>query len=106
MATIRFHVTGTKRESVPIYVRFSGGRNNSFMVRSGFQVKPTQWSNKTQTIKQRIRSDADEQFIKDLSSLKEYLNTEIRNHHTDFTKEWLERIIDKYYNKNSGNVRT
>ena len=105
MATIRFHVIGTKRKLVPVYIRMSAGREKNFMVLSGFTVNPKQWSNVTQTIKQRIRSDDDEMFIKSLLSLKEHINGEIRTHHGEYSKEWLTDVIFKYHNKRSADAK-
>jgi integrase len=114
MATIRFHVIGTKRKLVPIYVRLSAGRGTDIFVPAGensegkkfIVVDPKIWSNKTQTIKQRIRSDDDNKFIKTLSDLKEYIESEIRNHTNGFTKEWLTEVIYKYHNKKSTDAKT
>lgn len=106
MATFRFHVIGTKKQSVIIHVRFSAGRGNNFKVPSGFIVNPKQWSNTTQTIKQRIRSDADDKFIKNLSDLKEHINNELRNNRGEYSKEWLQEVIYKFHNKKSADATT
>lgn len=100
MATINFFVSGKKRDLVPIYVRVCAGRKKDFIVPSGFKVDPQTWSNTTQTIKQRIRSDDDNKFIENLAGLKKYLDNEIRNP-GEYSKEWLQSVIDKYHNKKS-----
>lgn len=106
MATFRFHVIGTKRQSVVIHVRFSAGRGNNFKVPSGFEVDPATWSNKTQTIKQRIRSDADEKFLKNLSGLREYINSERINNRGEYSEQWLREVIFKFHNKRSADAAT
>ncbi|HEY5125093.1 MAG TPA: tyrosine-type recombinase/integrase, partial [Ignavibacteria bacterium] len=106
MATTNFFVSGKKRKLVPVYVRLSAGRGIDLIVKSGFTVNPKQWSNDTQTIKQRIRTDDDDKFIKNLSGLKEHIESEIRNHTNGFTKDWLTEVIYKYHNKKSTDAKT
>jgi site-specific recombinase XerD len=105
MATFRFFVIGSKKELATIHVRFSGGRGINFKVPSGFTVNPNDWRNKTQTIKQRIRSDADDRFINNLSDLKDHITNEIRNH-GEYSKQWLEDIIYKFHNKRSADAKS
>jgi len=104
MATFNFHVTGTKRELVPVYIRFSDGCDTFFIVPSSFKVNPNFWSNKGQTL---ISSDNDDdEFLLNLSGLKIRINKEIRKHSGEYSKEWLENIITKYNNKKSVDAET
>jgi len=106
MATISFLINGTKRETVPIYVRLSAGRGVDVSVKSGLFVSPDRWSNKTETIKQRITTDADNKLIKKLTKLREFLNDKVRNHTNGFTKEWLQTVINEYNNNRGADATT
>lgn len=99
MATITFFVGGVKRKSVPVYVRLIAGRKNYFVASSGYTVDPNTWSNKTETLKQRIRTSNDNTFIKNLADLRSCLENEVRNHTGEFSKQWLKGIITRH---NSG----
>jgi len=106
MPTVNYFVSGKKRKLVPVYIRLSAGRGNDLIVPSGLKVDPHTWSNTTQTIKQRIKSDTDEKFIKNLSDLKEQIIGEIRTYYGEYSKEWLQDIIYKFHNKKSSNAKT
>lgn len=117
MAKINFVISGTKRDLVPVYVRFSDVRGIDFRVYAGekeekgkkrptVMVDPRIWSNKTQTIKQRIKTDADEKFIKMLSGLKEHILNEVRIYSGEYSKDWLKDLIYKYHNKHSADAKT
>jgi len=106
MATINYFVSGKKRKLVPVYCRLSAGREIDLIVSSGLTVDPHTWSNTTQSIKQRIRTDADEKFVKNLSGLKEHIVNEIRNYSEEYSKEWLNNVIYKYHNKRAADATT
>jgi integrase len=106
MATMNFFVSGKKRKLVPVYVRVSAGRGIDLIVKSGLTVDPHTWSNTTQTIKQRIRTDDDEKLIKKLKELRDNVESEIRNNHIDYSKEWLQTVIDKFHNKKAADAKT
>jgi len=106
MATVNYYVSGKKRESVPVYVRFLSGREKDFMVKSGLRVNPAQWSNKTQSLKQRIRTKADGAFLSKLSGLRDHLNNELRTYTGEYSKNWLETVINSYHYKGADSVTT
>jgi integrase len=106
MATVKFFVRAKIRELVPIYIRLSAGRGKDFVADTDLKVDPKTWSNKTQTIKQRIRSDADDIFIKDLSGLKEHIVNEVRSFTGQYSKDWLQGIIDGYHNIKAAGTET
>lgn len=106
MATIKFFVAAQKRRTAPIYVRLSAGRKTDLIVKSGLIVEPARWSNKTETIKQRNTTDADEKLITRIKRLKELLEDKIKNHSNGFTKEWLEAAIYEFHNKKPIDAKT
>jgi site-specific recombinase XerD len=98
MATITYFVDAKKREIAPIYVRLLAGRKVDLTVRTALFVNPDRWSNKTQTIKQRITTDEDDKLILKLKGLKSQIETEFKNCHSDYSKDWLEEIINRFHN--------
>jgi hypothetical protein len=99
MATISFFTGGKKRTLVPIYCRFSSGRGVDLKVKTGLFVNPARWSNETESIRQRVRSDNDETLIKNLKSLSAHIETEFKANHCDYTRAWLEAVIYKFHHK-------
>lgn len=106
MATTRLLIKGAKRERVPVYVRLSAGRGVDLFVKSGFTVKPDEWSNKRQGLKRQIKSDEDIKFEKQLRTLKELIETEVSRHTKEFSREWLERIITKFRTQKEPEAKT
>jgi integrase len=103
---IYYFVSAKKRENAPIYVRLSAGRKVDLIVKSGLPVNPSRWSNKTQTIKQRILTDADEKLIKKLSELKKVIIAEFGNEFSERSKEKLESVIEQFHTKKVKDAKT
>ena len=80
---IYYFVSAKKRDTAPIYVRLSAGRKVDLIVKTGLLVDPARWSNTTQTIKQRIFTDADKVLIKKLKELKDHITSEFQNYITE-----------------------
>jgi site-specific recombinase XerD len=99
MPTFTYFVTAKKRDLAPIYVRLSGGRNVDLIVKTLLSVNPDRWSNDTETIKQRIKSEDDEKLIKKLKGLKDHIETEYKNHFSGYSKEWLESVVYQFHTK-------
>ena len=106
MATTKFFISGKKRDMVPIYVRLSAGRGTDLIVKSGLLVNPERWSNQTQTIKQRIKTEDDETLISNLQNLKAHIEKEFKSYFGERDKGWLTSVCDKFFNKNTGEVKT
>lgn len=94
-----YFVSAKKRDLAPIYLRLSAGRGTDIILKSGLFVDPKRWSNTTQTIKQRITTDDDNELIKKLDKLKATIKTEFENKYSDHSKTWLESVIDQFHNK-------
>lgn len=101
-----YFVSATKRENAPIYVRLSAGRKVDLIVKTGLQVDPNRWSNSTQSIKQRITTDADNKLIKKLKDLKDFIHSEFDNEYVNHSKGWLQDVIYKYHNKKSVDAKS
>jgi len=106
MPTINYFVSGKKRKLVPIYARFTAGRGTDLIIPSGLKIDPHTWSNVTQSIKQRIRTDDDEKFINNLKALKDHITNEARNYTGEYSKEWLQNVIYMHHNKKSADAKT
>ena len=106
MATVRYFVSAKKRKIAPIYVRLSAGRGTDIIVKSGLQVSPNEWSNKTETIKQRIRSKDDDELIEKLKALKSDIEAKIKTQGQELTSQWLEGVIFEIHNKKTQDAKT
>jgi site-specific recombinase XerD len=99
MATFNYFVSAKKRDLAPIYVRLSAGKKVDLIVKTLLSVNPDRWSNDTQTIKQRIKTDDDDKLIKKLKGLKDHIETEFKNHFGEYTKEWLDSVVYQFHTK-------
>ena len=106
MATVNYFVGAKKRKLAPVYVRLSAGRNNDLIVKSGLMVNPSEWSAKTQTIKQRIKTDDEELFSEKLKNLRADIEAQIKTYGREFTKQWLEGVIYQFHNKKDAEAKT
>ncbi|MCX6320495.1 MAG: phage integrase SAM-like domain-containing protein, partial [Bacteroidia bacterium] len=99
MATFNYFVSAKKRDLAPVYVRLSAGKKVDLIVKTLLSVNPDRWSNDTQTIKQRIKTDDDEKLIKKLKGLKDHIETEFKNHFGEYSKEWLDSVVYQFHTK-------
>lgn len=106
MATINYFIGGTKRKSVPIYVRLIAGHKKMFIAPSGFSIDPKTWSNKTQALKQRITTKADDKLTDKRAELKKLLNTEVLNYAGEYSKQWLMDVIYKFHHKTPADAKS
>jgi len=100
MASVNYFVSAKVRKLAPIYIRLSAGRGVDIIAKSGFSVDPRTWSNSTQTIKQRIKSESDEELITQLNGLYDYIISEIKLRSDGLTKEWLNEVVYKFNHHN------
>jgi integrase len=106
MATVNYFVSAKKRKIAPVYIRVSAGRGTDLIGKSGLFVNPAEWSNKTQTIKQRIRSKEDDEFVLKLKELKESIENDVKVRGKELTREWLTGVIFRYHNKKDADAKT
>lgn len=106
MATVKYFVSAKKRKIAPVYVRLSAGRDIDLIVKSGLEVAPGEWSNKTQTLKQRIRTEEDDKLVDKLKGLKSDIEGQVKTHGQEFTRQWLEGVIYQYHHKKDQDART
>jgi site-specific recombinase XerD len=105
MATIKYFLYSAKRETAPVYIRLSAGRGKDLIVNSGLLAEPSRWSNKNQTIKNRIKGKADDVLIKKLFDLKELINGKILENDREITREWLTDIISQFHNRKPNDAK-
>lgn len=106
MATINFFVSAKKRKIAPVYVRLSAGRGTDLIVKSGLMVNPAEWSNKTQTIKQRIKTKEEEDFTSKLRELRTEIEDRIKSYGQEFARQWLESVIYQFHHKKEQDAKT
>jgi len=111
MATIRFFtrtLTNDKNTLASIYVRLKSGRKIDLVCKADILIKPDNWSNETQSAKQRadvFKFNAGEseetgrqKFNEKFTKLKTAIESELMEaHQADITSEWLKTIIDKHW---------
>jgi integrase len=100
--TIRFFINSEKKDLAHIYVGLSLGRKQRLICKTGLLVETQRWSNDTETIRQRKLSDNDRKLISRLSSLRTYLDSEVRiSAIGPKSKDWLQSLINKFHNVTS-----
>ncbi len=111
MATIRFFtrtITKDKNTLVPIYVRLKSGRQIDIVCKSDILIKPDNWSNETQQVRQRadvfkFKTGESEdlgrkKFNDKLAGLKTAIEMELmETHQADINSDWLKTVIDKHW---------
>lgn len=98
MATFTYFVSAKKRKLAPVYLRLVNGRKTRLIADTLIKVDPQQWSNKTQTFKQRIFSTTDEEVTSKLKGLKSHIEHEFSQYYKTHTLEWLNDVIYRYHN--------
>lgn len=106
MATIKFTVNGSKRATVPVYVRLIAGRGVDLTAKSGEVVNPSIWSNKSEGIRLRVKSDEHLKFEARLRDLRKHVEDEVARHNREFSKPWLENVIYKFHHGRAQDART
>lgn len=102
MASLNY-IVRTKSNPAPIYIRFSAGRGNDIVIKSGFKVDPDKWSNKKQELKITLDLTKDDtQLTESLNSLRAYILKEYTKFIGIPSKDWLLGVIEQYHNPVSG----
>jgi integrase len=104
MATIKFLIrSGVNKKLVPVYLRLYEGRSVDIWVKTPVIVKPSDWSNKTGSFKQRLKEPVKE-YINNNKAIADKLD-ELRNtiknemgNTFQRDKEWLQAVINNFYN--------
>ncbi len=102
MATIKYFTrTDVKRgKLIPVYCRLRSGRNIDMTSKSGVQVQPDHFNNKSGTVRQIAEAIDKDDTNRKLRDLKNHVFNELSKV-TDIdtiTKDWLSTTIDKYWN--------
>jgi hypothetical protein len=104
MATIKFIIrSGVNKKLVPVYLRLYEGRSVDIWVKTPVVVKPSDWSNKTGSFRQRLKEPVkgaidDNKAIGDkLDELRNTIKNEMgQTYQRD--KVWLQTVINNFYN--------
>ena len=113
MATLRLVVrTEIEGRLAPLWLRFRD-HSTDFYSLTPEKVFPEYWNNNSQSFKQRILfndqfTEHDKFTLEErFSNLKNAVLKDILNHKgKDFTREWLDTIINKFYNKKDSGSET
>lgn len=101
MATIRFFIYGTKRQTVPIYARLSDTRNCVLNAKTKEVIEPSRWNNDEEKInkqiKQQTKSADDETLIDNLMGLEKHILSAYKNYKHQKSRAWFETVINQYY---------
>ena len=96
MAKIRFRVRSEK-DNAPIYLRFSGGRNQQFELKSGYTIpKKEYFNNETGVIRQIAKYTKKADMQKNLNTLSQSI-MDCLNDEVLYSKQWLQLIIDEHH---------
>ncbi|HUX56449.1 MAG TPA: phage integrase SAM-like domain-containing protein [Bacteroidales bacterium] len=105
MANIKFLTRSKASNMVPVYIRFTDGRQTDIWIPTPYRMVPEYWNVKTQTFKQRILfneifTEAQAKDIEDkFAQLRDFILREHFKLSGPVTKEWLQATIDKFYYK-------
>jgi len=102
MATFKLYQKTTqtdKEKLIPVFMRFISGKEHDYRVDTGFKFKVDNWSNETETIKQRAGLKEKDEQKKKLTNFKRKIEDLIHNLNSlNFSKEYLIEYIDKFHN--------
>src|SRR5512133_705514 len=103
---LHFIVKGSKRNPAPVLIRFIDGRFTDISIRSRQTVNPKDWSNKTESLRQRLLNKDDEKLLANLKGIRDLIESESRFYAGKKNKEWLESVLNKFYNIKTDETRT
>jgi len=108
MATIKY-LLQTKKESAPIYLRFSLGRNQTIKRKTGLIIDPKKWSATTGF--PIAKSEHLKALKTELQKLKTYIEENFNNDNSkgkSINSEWLEQKINTFFDRidNSNDINT
>lgn len=109
MANLNFFIKSTQKgKLVPIYVRFYHGRvkkgeksNNKdwdLRLKIGQYADPAHWNKKKHCVGNFIDAPYKDDVNSNLRKLKDHVLEVFASYKGDVSKEWLTKVIDKFYN--------
>ncbi|MCU4156857.1 site-specific integrase [Carboxylicivirga sp. A043] len=103
MATIKFFIRPSKKKidkPVNIYIRFKSGTSVDQTSKSTLFILHQNWSNDTQSIRQRAEIKDKDEFKDKIKNLRRFIEDEFLEYHdkTNLPKDWLKKTIDKFFN--------
>src|SRR5512133_1027817 len=103
---LHFIVKGSKRNPAPVLIRFIDGRFTDISIRSRQTVNPKDWSNKTESLRQRLLNKDDKKLLANLKGIKDLIESEARFYTSKKDKAWLESVLNQFYNVKTDESRT
>jgi hypothetical protein len=95
MANLRFRIRGIS-ENAPIYVRFTGSRSNRIELKTGYFCNPKYFNNETGKVRNVADFQEKEILRANLLDLENAI-TKTFNTTASYTKEWLQKEIDRHH---------
>lgn len=103
---LHFIVKGKSRNPAPVLIRFIDGRYTDISIRSRQTVNPKDWSNKTESLRQRLLNKDNKKLLDNLKGIKDLIESEARFYTGKKNKEWLESLLNRFYNVKTDESRT
>jgi len=102
MAKITYKIRKSKKQNVPLYLRFSGGAGKNFKLRLPITIPQKQWLQSGQQVKGD--DDLNARLVKLNADILQQYNTSVLSNEV-INLVWLKGVIDKLITtSNSGNV--
>jgi integrase len=107
MATLRFFTRQKSKDEKlsSIYCRFKNGRETDLTVKTGLQIRPEHFNDKTGKIRNKAEFTGKDKFEKKLRDLKNHVFDEFLLLSEPPTKQWLVDTIDKKLNPENYKAR-
>jgi integrase len=97
MASIRFKTYGKGALNAPIYIRFTNGRECEFELKSGIIIPNSDFLENGKT--RRLATFTNQKEIQDKLRKLDGFVTDRLNEVTEYTKDWLQEIVDEFHGK-------
>lgn len=111
MATVKYFVRSTsekQKKTSKIRIRITQGREINIYGDSKQEIEPKNWLGKDQKVKDVLEITNRDEINKDLRELKNSIENSIvdsKKKNFPLTTEWLEGVIDRYYNPEKYEVK-
>ena len=99
MANIKFFIRSQKKDrEAPIFIRVYYGRTFDVIAQTKQHTKPAHWDKSKQIVKNLVDATYKDVVNDQLSEIRSAVRKELPKVGDNVNKQWLEGVIDKYYN--------